>query len=636
VWTIASDVTGDPSQVTTYSGHDLLASWSPDGTELVFASDRNGSLDLWRIPAEGGAATQVTNGPADDVNPDWSYDGNYVAFGSNRNGCCDVWITPLKPFTRITEGPQVNDGGKSVGVCWVDYDSDGYLDLYVLNEEAESNFLYHNEGGGIYTGVTWEPLATDVTGSYGASWGDYDNDGDVDVVVANFKGDANVLYINYGFGGGFAPDEDCVISTEPAGSTSPSWVDYDLDGDLDLFIANSSNDLPEYPPYRNFLYTNEGNVLTAVTSGEIVTLARHTYGTGWSDYDDDGDPDLVNSNNVCEPMDLFRNDHPGGFTRLPTSVLGTDTTNGGCVSWGDFDNDRDMDLFIATFWPGPSLLYENEGNGILTKINDHGLGLIDGRATGGIWGDYDNDGDLDIFVWLDDWQVPANALGYIWQNDGNGIFTMLPAEEFECDSCRSRSAVWGDHDRDGDLDLYAARVIYPESTNNFMYLNNGNSNNWIIIKLVGTLSNRSGIGAKIHLKANIDDSPVWQMRELSSQIGAHSQGPLELHFGLGDASLIDSIKVRWPSGVVDVLTDVAVNSFMTITETRCGDANNDESTNIGDVVYLINHIFHNGPAPPNAVAGDVNCDGGINVGDAVYLGNFIFQPAALRPCASCN
>lgn len=634
LWTIASDGTGDSTQVTTYTGHDLLASWSPDGSRLVFSSDRSGNLDLWTIPADGGTATRITTEPSYEGNPDWSPDGAYIAFGSDRSGSFQVWVALLGPLMRDTLGNIVNDGGNSTGVCWVDYDGDNLPDLYVLNQEGEDNYLYHNDGNGTYTRVTWEPLATDGASSYGASMADYDNDGDVDVVVANFKGDANVLYVNEGFGGGFTIAEGCAISSDPAGSTSSSWIDYDLDGDLDLFIANSSNDLPEYPPFINFLYRHDGDSLVRIVSGDIVTTAKHTYGSGWADYDNDGDPDLVNSNNMYETMDLFRNDGAGNFTRLPDSFLGSDTTNGGGVSWADYDNDGDLDLFVASFWPGPSLLYENDGAGALTKVIGHGLGIGSGRASGGLWGDYDNDGDQDIFVWLNDWQVPENAHGYIFENNGQGTFEQLPAAYFSCDSCLAHGAVWADDDRDGDLDLYITRVIYPVGADNVLYRNNGNLNNWITVKPVGTLSNRSAIGARVTIWAVVNGAPVRQMQELVSQTVGFSQGPLELHFGLGDAMIIDSIVVEWPGGAQNVRINVAVNQFLVITEMLCGDANGDGDINVGDAVYIINYVFRDGPPPDPLAIGDANGDGAANVGDAVYLINYVFKNGP-APAADC-
>jgi hypothetical protein len=195
----------------------------------------------------------------------------------------------------------------------------------------------------------------------------------------------------------------------------------------------------------------------------------------------------------------------------------------------------------------------------------------------------------------------------------------------------SSAAAFTDHDRDGDLDLFVANV---NDENNSLYTNNGNTNNWIQIKCIGTMSNRSAIGAKVRLKATIGGESVWQMREISSKTGFMTQNSLMAHFGLGDASIIDSVKVEWPSGMVDVQTGASVNQFLTITETLCGDASGDGEINVGDAVFIIYYVFKGGPPPSPVEAGDANCDGDCNVGDAVYLINHVFKGGA-EPCADC-
>jgi len=564
------------------------------------------------------------------------YDDEY------NGGAQDAVLVSLSTdrFTRVSDDITV--------ICWVDYDDDGYLDLFVVNTfwpDGEADDLYHNNGDGSYTKVEGVTMAQVLELGYGANWGDYDNDGDLDMVVANFRDNPSVLYVNNG-GGMFAVSTGAPLNEGAVGAVTPSWIDYDLDGDLDLHIANSTGPAAQnYWAHVNWLFRNDEGTLNRVTSGIMTTHSRHTYGVAWSDYDNDGDPDVVMTNNVFEPIDLFSNGGDGNFSLQSTNVLGWDTANGGGCAWGDYDNDGDQDLFIASYSPGPSLLYQNNGDASFTKIAGHGLGEINGRAYSGTWGDYDNDGDLDIFVWLGDWQVVSNSRGHLYENLGDGTFERVPETQFVCDSCTVTSGVWGDHDRDGDLDLYLARLdpawlSRPAYSHNMLLRNNGNSNHWIIVKLRGSVSNRLGVGTKVRVKAVIDGVPVWQLREMMTMTGSRAQPPFELHLGLGDAIVIDSLKLEWPSGIVQVLEYVPADQFLTVYEQCCegrvGDANGsgeDEPT-ISDVSVLIDAKFISGSC--EGVLGclteaDINQSGGlapdcgdITISDISVLIDYLF------------
>jgi hypothetical protein len=179
-----------------------------------------------------------------------------------------------------------------------------------------------------------------------------------------------------------------------------------------------------------------------------------------------------------------------------------------------------------------------------------------GASYNGVWWDYDNDGDLDLFV--------TNHLGYdnfLYDNNGNGTFTKNVSSIVANDGGFSETCTVGDYDNDGDLDLFVSNV----TENNFLYLNNGNSNSWINILCEGTLSNRSGIGAKVRTMATIGGNPVWQLRQVGES-GYRSQNSLNVEFGFGDATIIDSLTIEWPSGILDVYTDLPVNQFMTAIE----------------------------------------------------------------------
>ncbi|MDH4156765.1 MAG: CRTAC1 family protein [candidate division Zixibacteria bacterium] len=597
------------------------------------------------------------------------------------------------PFTRVTEGPHVSDSTTSSGICWVDYDGDGDLDLYISNQLGlwgGKNFFYENQGDGTYIGRDDLAITQASTNTYSASWGDVDNDGDLDLVVANFRNEASVIYLNDG-AGGFTPTSNGPLDEGPVGATNVSWVDFNLDGKLDLFLCNSTGpESGDYPPWENYLFLNTNGTLGRILSGDIATRQRHSYGSSWCDYDGDRDPDLVVPNNSPELTDLYRNDGNGDFTRDASSIICATSSNAGGSSWADYDNDGDMDLFLANFSPGPSALYNNNGDGTFTAIAEHGLGLINGRALGGVWGDYDNDGDQDIFVWLSAWDIEKYE-GQLFDNLGNGTFAPAEPGVLQCDSCAAQGAVWGDYDRDGDLDLYISRseLYFPPPTpprreyaTNMLFQNNGNANHWVIIKPVGAVSNRPAFGVKAYVTATISGAPVRQMRELTSQTGRVVQPPLELHFGLGDAAAVDSILVEWPSGLTDTLLNVDGDQFLVVTEgltldldgdgilggdDNCpldynpdqedtdgvppgdscccrghsGNANNDpdDKVNISDVSYVLAYLFGIPSGPPPACPAEGNANGGpdskVNISDVSYLLAYLFGIPSGPPPAAC-
>ncbi len=546
-------------------------------------------------------------------------------------------------FIRITEGPHVNDNNYTSGVCWIDYDGDNYLDLLVIafwsvsdNPPPAYHNLYHNNGDGTFSTVDKLEVVGTAMECYTASWADYDNDNDLDLLLANFKADPNFLYVNDG-SDNFNIDLESIISDENAGSTSPNWVDFDLDGDLDLFIGNSTDDnVHGYDPYPNYLYENADGIFVKIDSGDVVTDAKHTYSATWCDFDNDGDADLFTSTIEREGNDLYRNDGNGNFSLMIGSAPGNDSGYCFSSSWGDYDNDGHQDLFVGNR-DGEPFLYRNNGDSTFTKIQGHGLHTNSGYGHQGIWGDYDNDGDLDIFISQMNQNNPELSEGNLFENLGDQTFNKITEGTIANDTHLVISAVWGDYDRDGDIDLYTGRYD-PQWNNNSIYAinrlyrNNGNLNRWITIKPVGTNSNRSAIGTKIRLKADIGGSLIWQMREIVSRTGRNAQPPLEAHFGLGDAAIIDSIKIEWPSGMVDVYTDIAVNQFITYTETVCGDADGNFSVNLLDITYLISYLYKGGPTPVHMQAADPDGNGTTNILDITYLIAYLYKAGSRPVC----
>lgn len=544
-------------------------------------------------------------------------------------------------FTRITTGPHVSEGGESFGASWVDYDNDGWLDIYVSNAlrpAGENNFLYHNEGDGSFTKITSDIIVNDGAISYSQCWGDYDNDGDADLYVGRFFDSTNYFYTNNGDGTFTKVDTAGDLTLDLGYSTHHAWIDIDNDGDLDLYSQNEHLVLPF--SQANVMYRNDDGVFVRITTGEIVTDVYNSHGLGWSDYDNDGDMDLFvanayndypGPNPYMQLNGLYRNEGNFNFTKIVSGPVATDLSISFGPSWGDYDNDGDQDLYVANSALAlANFFYSNNGDGSFTKITTGEIVTSTGFTYNSSWADYDNDGDLDLF--LTEWQRTNLTKNRLYENNGDSTFTRIMVGPLVTDLGKFFGPAWGDYDRDGDLDVFIAQ---PEYANNVLYRNDGNGNNWLMVTCVGTVSNASAIGAKVRIKANIFGTPVWQLREISPSASYCVQHAISAHFGLGDAATVDSIKVIWPSGVVNVLTGVAINQYIEISEAvNCGDANSDGNVNVGDAVYLVNYVFRNGPRPNPLCQGNSNGDDSVNVGDAVYVVSYVFRsgPPPVEEC----
>jgi enediyne biosynthesis protein E4 len=490
-------------------------------------------------------------------------------------------------FTKITTGAIVNDGGWSYGCCWADFNNDGYQDLFVVNNQSsnKNNLLYMNNGNGTFTKVTTGIVVNDGGSSYGCTCADYDNDGFIDIFVANY-GENNFLYHNNG-DGTFTKITTGAIVSDGGNSTGCAWGDYDNDGYVDLFVCNRNQ--------PNFLYHNNGNgTFTKVLTGAIVTNNSNSGGCAWSDYDNDGYLDLFVANAGPAADFLYHNNGNGTFTQITTDPVVTDVLNSSGGSWGDYNNDGYMDLLVTggVIGTGFDRLFRNNGNGTFTKITTDPVVTYNHWAGGSSWGDFNNDGYLDLFV------GGYDGINLLFSNNGNGSFAKIDTGIIVTDGNYKEGAGWCDYDNDGSLDLFVVRNNYFGG-NNCMYHNEGNGNKWINIKCVGMVSNKSGIGAKVFLKASINGTFVTQKREISSQTGGNisGQNSLNAFFGLGNASIIDSLKIVWPSGIIDRYGQIQPNIFLTAVEGQ-GISNVGPVKNDSPIEYK---LYQNYPNPFNPV-----------------------------------
>ena len=491
------------------------------------------------------------------------------------------------------------------GVCFLDYDNDGWQDILIVNSmdwpEHKSHksypALYHNNKDGTFTDVTRQVgLAIEMYGM-GCAVGDFDNDGFDDVYITAVG--SNHLFRNLGNGKFMDVTARAGVS-DPGFSTSAIWVDYDNDGKLDLLIShyvewsvekdqfctldgeNKSYCTPQaYKGQSMTLFHNKGNgVFENVTKpAGLYDPTSKSLGIAMLDYDDDGWMDLFVANDT-EPDKLYHNNRNGTFTDMAV-VAGvaygeSGTTRAGMgADAGDYDHSGRQGLVVGNFTNEGLALYHNDGSGL---FRDESLSSGVGSASlksltfGAFFFDYDLDGFLDIFAAnghvADDISVLQPTLKYeqvplVFHNNGNGKFEDVSGRLGSAlrRGVVGRGAAYGDFDNDGDLDLLLTTNNGPARL-----LRNDNGNNDMLrIKTVGTRSNRDGIGAKVTLTTNKNVRQFAMVKSGSSYL---SQSELPLTFGLGKPEDGKSVKldIRWPSGHKDSIFNIKPNQFITIQE----------------------------------------------------------------------
>ncbi len=464
-------------------------------------------------------------------------------------------------FTKITAGTQSNDGGDSRSVNWVDYDNDGDLDLFISNGPSSkaNNFLYKNNGNGTFSKVTDASVVNDP-GSYdGSTWADYDNDEHIDVFTATWYGQYNSLHRQRS--GVFEKVMPKEIAKDNTFSETASWGDYDNDGYVDLYLANSAGEL------ANFLYHNNGDgTFTKVkNAGAPVTDEASTRSVDWCDFDNDGDLDLFVANEGGAHEGLYWNNGNGTFTAQTTGAVVGDGGDSFGSSVADIDNDGDFDILVVNNASQSEFLYLNNGDKSFTKVTAGPVVNSGGYSVGSAFGDMDNDGDLDLMV-TNAFAGNSQVKNFLFLNTGDGSFVKVDTGVVSTDLGWSYGVAFGDYDRDGDLDIATANC-FSANQNNALYRNEGNSNGWLTVKAVGRVSNFSAIGAKVKVKATIGGKSYWQVRQVAGQSGYCGQN-LESHFGIGNAAMIDSVVVEFPSGQKIVKTNVVPKQYLSITEER--------------------------------------------------------------------
>lgn len=451
---------------------------------------------------------------------------------------------PAVLFTAETGDSFPEDLGTSPGAAWGDYDNDGRPDLFVSDSSGRDR-LYHNEPDGMFK-LTSGVLPPAPGTSHGCAWGDFDNDGRLDLLVGKRSGGTSVIY-HQRSDGTFELLSEAAFPAAFGDTVGAAWGDFDKDGYLDVFLADLSG--------KNRLFKNHAGQSFTLVNDTPAAEARSAVGVAWGDYDNDGNLDLFVANGGNQNNSLFRN-VGGALVKVNDSVVCTGGGYSVGAAWGDYDNDGNLDLFVANRL-GRNFLYHNNGDGAFTQVTEGAVVSDQGDFNGCAWADYDNDGYLDLFV--------ASFSGspcYIYHNSGDGTFTRVTTEPPTQAGTSGDAVVLADYDGNGFLDLFLAKWGGGQSQ---LYRNGGNGNHWLTLRFSGVASNRSAIGTRIRLKTIVDAVEHWQTREISSGDG-WGGASLDAHFGLGASTTVDAIQIQWPSGNSQELNGVAADQILTLTE----------------------------------------------------------------------
>ncbi len=531
----------------------------------------------------------------------WVINVLYMTVGGYPDDVPDALLIPTEIFTSAVEFPRFRDVAPALGlnttnlaggVVTEDFDRDGDLDILTSSWDPSGQLRYfRNESNGSFVERTEEAGLTGILGGLNMAQADYNNDGHVDVLLLRGawlgkRGQfINSLLRNNG-------DGTFVDATLTAGVTAAyptstaAWCDYDQDGDVDVFVGAESMSEFRIPCQ---LYRNEGDgtfVDVALAAG--VDNLRFAKGASWGDYDGDGDPDLFVSN-FGDPNRLYRNKGDGTFEDVAVSA-GVDVPLLSFATWfWDYDNDGALDLYVGTYQRVPSYnivsrvagsylqipddsvvhhIFHGDGKGGFVEVGrELGMGIVS-LPMGANFGDLDNDGFLDMHLGTGSPAFEDLEPNKVYRNRRGTFFDDVTFAGGFGHLQKGHGVAFCDLDNDGDQDLFAQMggAFAGDAFGNALFENPGFGNGWVRLELIGTESNRAGIGVHIRVRITEGEQQRWIYRDVNSG-GSFGASSLTQHIGVGQAEHIDELEITWPaSGRVQRFEDVAVRRHFRVFE----------------------------------------------------------------------
>ena len=534
----------------------------------------------------------------------WLLNVAHMALGTYPDSVPREYLVSPDVFAPEYELGRFEEVASDIGIYGVDlaggsiiedFDNDGLLDIMTSTWDPSGSLKYYrNEGDGRFSERTEAAGLSGQLGGLNIVQADYDNDGWTDVLVTRggwllSRGQMRMSLLRNNGDGTFSDvTREAGLALPAYPSQSATWADYDNDGDLDLFSCSES--MPEAPEegaaviFPSRLFQNNGDgTFTDVASEAGVTNLRYCKGSAWGDYDNDGDPDLYVSNYAGENR-LYRNNGDGTFSDVAPELGLTEPLESFPTWFWDYDNDGWLDLFVAGYASDIELvakdylgiptdgarprLYRNDGAGRFEDVTERvGLYRVS-QAMGANFGDLDSDGFPDIYLGTGFPAFDALAPNVAYRNDAGGLFSDVTFSAGLGHIQKGHGIAFGDLDRDGDQDVFMqVGGFYPsDGFLNALYVNPGNGNSWLSVRLVGVESNHSAIGARIKVTV-LDGGTRRDIYVVVGSGGSFGASSLEQEIGLGRADRVESLEVYWPtSGIRQVFKDVPLDTVLEIYE----------------------------------------------------------------------
>jgi hypothetical protein len=528
----------------------------------------------------------------DDLEARWLLNVAHMTLGEFPDKVDPKYLLPMDRFFHsemdigkfrdIGHLVGVNRLNESGGAIMDDFDNDGLLDIVIsCFDPTEHMAFYHNKGDGTFEDRTEKAgLKDQVGGGLNCVQADYNNDGNLDVFVmrgAWVGRPVRPSLLRNNGDGTFTDVTKEAGLLDPVNSISASWADFDNDGLLDLFVCC------ENQPNRLYRNKGDGTFEEIAARAGVQGTGKTCKGCAWIDYDNDGYPDLF-LNYLQGTAQLFHNNKDGTFTDV-TGDMGIDGPKSGFSCWAwDFDNDGWLDIFATSYSRtvgdvvkgmigqphsrSSNKLYRNmQGKGFRDVTKEAGLDMVF-STMGSNFGDFDNDGYLDMYLGTGDPSYSMLVPNRMFKNVGGKRFAEITGSSGTGHLQKGHSVCCGDWDRDGNVDIFIEMggAVNGDKYHNILFQNPGHDNSWLTVKLVGKKTNRSAIGARIKAVTAGGDEPLTVHRHVSSG-SSFGGSPLQQTIGLGKAKTVATLEIYWPtSGKTQTFHDVAVNQAIEVTE----------------------------------------------------------------------